>query len=366
MAQHSPSWVLSSVAFLLVGALLGSLISHGIHFLTIRCANCNCPETESAFKGLRQQEGLPAKAGDRDLDNIECNHIAKRLRDFRQLAEKEEAQLPPPADPSRPSSRDSIQEYLRPTNLLGKTEVIEAGAISLQEEYRMRKMLFVGVMTAEQYLPTRAVAVYGTWGIEVDKILFYVGEDCVVPQYLSIVPTVKLVGVPDNVYPPQRKVFMMLKHMHDHYIDEFNWFMRADDDVYARGELLMDLVDKLNPAEMIYLGRSGAGKEADMKRLKLLPHERYCMGGPGVIFSNAALRALAPHLDYCLEAIEYYNKFTKSLWYDEDVELGRCVSRKIGIQCSESLEVSRVVGGVSVWWEGCVVVWFALNSLCYI
>ena len=350
--------MLSSVAFLLVGALLGSLLSHGIHYITIRCANC--AGVENAFKEftLRQVEGLATKKAGRqedkeanDLDNVECSHIRTRLRDLRQLVGKGAAQLPPPADPSRPSSRNSIQEYLRPTNLLGKTEVREAGAVTLQEEYRMRKMLLVGVITAQDYLPTRAVAVYGTWGIEVDKILFYVGEDCVVPQYLSILPTMKLVGVPDKVYPPQRKVFMMLKHMHDHYIDEFDWFMRADDDVYARGKLLMDLVGKLNPAEKIYLGRSGAGKPADMKRLKLLPHERYCMGGPGVIFSNAALRALVPHLEDCLEAIEYYNKFTESPWYNEDVELGRCVSRKIGIQCSGSMEVSRVVGGVSVWWE---------------
>ena len=63
----------------------------------------------------------------------------------------------------------------------------------------------------------------------------------------------------------------------------------------------------------------------------------------GVVFSNAALRALVPHLDECLEAIEYYNKFAESSWYNEDVELGRCVSRKVGIQCSTSLEVSTSI-----------------------
>ena len=357
---------------MLAGALLGSLLSHGIHYITVRCVYC----AEEAFKEftIRQTGELVAeKAGGMaetgkeegdDLDEVECDRIRTRLRGLRQLVDRGAAQLPPPADPSRPSSRDSLEEYLNPTNPLGKTDVVDAGTIGLKKEYRSRKMLLVGVITAQDYLATRAVAVYGTWGIEVDKILFYVGDDCVVPQYLSMLPTMKLAGVPDQVYPPQRKVFMMLKHMHDHYIDEFDWFMRADDDVYARGKMLMDLVGKLNPAEKIYLGRSGSGKPADIKRLKLLPHERYCMGGPGVIFSNAALRALVPHLEDCLEAIEYYNKFTESPWYNEDVELGRCVSRKIGIQCSGSQEVRAVWAvGLPAGWAESVCDW---RGLCVV
>ena len=355
---------------MLAGALLGSLLSHGIHYITVRCVYC-ADETFKEFTirrvgELAKMEEEEEEDGDY-MDEVKCDRIRTRLRGLRQLVGRGAAQLPPPADPSRPSSRDSLEEYLNPTNPLGKTDAVEAGTIGLKEEYRSRKMLLVGVITAQDYLATRAVAVYGTWGIEVDKILFYVGDDCVVPQYLSMLPTMKLAGVPDQVYPPQRKVFMMLKHMHDHYIDEFDWFMRADDDVYARGKMLMDLVGKLNPAEKIYLGRSGSGKPADIKRLKLLPHERYCMGGPGVIFSNAALRELVPHLEDCLEAIEYYNKFTNSLWYDEDVELGRCVSRKIGIQCSGSEEVRSAtcwgiacrVGGVSVRLEGSLCAWWA-------
>ena len=353
MAQRSPSGLLSSVSFMLIGVILGSLLSHGIHYFTISCVSY----AEGGLKEftVRETGQLAGENGlaetekeEYDLEEVECDRIRTRLRGLRQLVGKGAAQLPPPADPSRPSSRDSLEEYLHPTNPLGKTDVVETGTISVKDEYRSRKMLLVGVITAQDYLATRAVAVYGTWGVEVDKILFYVGDDCVVPKYLSMLPTITLPGVPDRVYPPQRKVFMMLKHMHDHYIDEFDWFMRADDDVYVRGKKLLDLVDKLNPAEEIYLGRPGAGKAEDIKRLKLLPHEQYCMGGPGVIFSNAALRSLVPHFQECLEAIEYYNKFAKSPWYDEDAELGRCVSRKIGIQCSASQEVRS--WRVPAWW----------------
>ena len=334
---------LSPISFLMVGVLFGSLLSHLIHYAVFRCARCDqtCSNIPNVYIPILTDFH---EKGELDADTDECEDIRTRLKHLQQLTTGGGvAQLLPAADPHRPSTRDSVEEYINPSNPVGNTEVVEVASVSLKQEYRPRKGLFVGVMTAQKYIGTRAFAVYGTWGIEVDKISFYVGEDCKISEYQSILPIVKMNGVPDNVYPPQRKVFRMLKHMHDNFIDDYDWFMRADDDVYVRSGELKSLLMRLNPSEMIYFGRPGSGKLEDVQRLKLLPHEQYCMGGPGVIFSNAALRALVPHIDDCLEAIDYYNKFMNSQWYDEDVELGRCASRKLGLQCSSSSEVSKVV-----------------------
>ncbi|VDM99879.1 unnamed protein product, partial [Onchocerca ochengi] len=54
-------------------------------------------------------------------------------------------------------------------------------------------------------------------------------------------PVISLKGVTD-IYPPQKKSFVMLKWMADHYLDDFDWFMRADDDLYVRGEQLETLL----------------------------------------------------------------------------------------------------------------------------
>ena len=63
------------------------------------------------------------------------------------------------------------------------------------------------------------------------------------------------------------------------------------------------------------------------------------MGGPGVVLSQAALKALYPHLDKCLGAVEKHNMdSSQPQWYNEDVELGRCISRNIGVQCSASID----------------------------
>ena len=210
----------------------------------------------------------------------------------------------------------------------------------LSKEYKMHKKLLIAVVTAEKYLPTRAKAVYETWGREATQVLFFVGSNCNTDRAdLKGLPIVKLSGVADDSYPPQRKVFAMLKYVGEHYVDQFSWFLRADDDVYVRSKKLEVLLDTLNPNDRIYLGRGGLGKEHDMDRIGLLRHECYCMGGPGIVLSNAALRAITPFLDHCLAAVEQYNSEARKPWFNEDVELGRCMSRAIGLQCSTSHEV---------------------------
>ena len=175
-------------------------------------------------------------------------------------------------------------------------------SISLTDEYIFKKGVLVGVLTQQEYLATRAKALYETWGKGVDKLVLFVGEDCNISANLSHLPIVKLEGVPDGVDPSLKKTFAMMKYMYLHHINEFDWFIRADDDMYLRADRLKDLLNQMNPCEQVYLGRAGAGRKEDLERLELLPHERYCMGGPGVILSNGAMRGLGPHLDNCLNA----------------------------------------------------------------
>ena len=108
---------------------------------------------------------------------------------------------------------------------------------TLIEELGNRKFLFVGVNTAEQIVETRAKAVYDTWGKNVPGTLtfFSSGET---GKTLGL-PVVTLPSV-DDTYPPLKKSLMMIKYMHDFHIDEYEWFMRADDDVYIRNDRLVE------------------------------------------------------------------------------------------------------------------------------
>ncbi|XP_016428021.1 chondroitin sulfate synthase 1-like [Sinocyclocheilus rhinocerous] len=195
---------------------------------------------------------------------------------------------------------------------------------------RSSSFLFVGVMTAQKYLNNRAVAAYRTWAKTIPgKVEFFSseGSDTTIP-----IPVVALQNVDDS-YPPQKKSFMMLKYMHDHYLDQFEWFMRADDDVYIKSEKLESFLRSLNSSEAFFLGQTGMGARDELGKLALEPGENFCMGGPGVIMSREVLRRMVPHIRQCLQ--EMYTTH-------EDVEVGRCVRRFAGVQCVWSYEMQQL------------------------
>ncbi|XP_029472946.1 chondroitin sulfate synthase 3, partial [Rhinatrema bivittatum] len=194
-----------------------------------------------------------------------------------------------------------------------------------------RSFLYVGVMTAKKYLGTRAVAAYRTWAPLIPgRVEFFSSqgsEDVALP-----LPLVSLPGVDDS-YPPQKKSFMMLKYMHDRYLDQYEWFMRADDDVYIKGDKLEEFLRSLNSSKPLYLGQTGLGNMEELGKLGLEPGENFCMGGPGMIFSREVLRRMVPHMGKCLR--EMYTTH-------EDVEVGRCVRRFGGTQCVWSYEMQQL------------------------
>lgn len=122
------------------------------------------------------------------------------------------------------------------------------------------KLLYVGVMTAGKYVSTRGKAILDTWAREVPgKVELFVGEDTLSDDEAKSMSVVQLNKVDDGAYPPQKKSFMMLKYMHDQYLNGFEWFMRADDDAYVKPAKLEKLLRKLNSSQPIFIGQMGYG-----------------------------------------------------------------------------------------------------------
>ncbi|XP_062828192.1 chondroitin sulfate synthase 3 isoform X3 [Anolis carolinensis] len=195
-----------------------------------------------------------------------------------------------------------------------------------------RPFLYVGVMTAQKYLSGRALAARRTWARSIPgRVEFFSSQGSAPPPVAPGEPPLPVVALPgvDDAYPPQKKSFMMLKYMHDRYLDTYEWFMRADDDVYIKGEKLEEFLRSLNSSKPLYLGQTGLGNTEELGKLGLEPGENFCMGGPGMIFSREVLRRMVPHIGECLR--EMYTTH-------EDVEVGRCVRRFGGTQCVWSYE----------------------------
>ncbi|CAG5115155.1 unnamed protein product, partial [Candidula unifasciata] len=186
--------------------------------------------------------------------------------------------------------------------------------------------IFVGIMTAKKFIDNRGLASHRTWASTINgKVVFFSSEGSTSGYG---VPVVALPGVDDH-YPPQKKSFMMLKYMHDHFLDKYEWFLRADDDVFIKGDKLDQFLRGINSSQPLFIGQAGTGKADELGKLALSAEENFCMGGPGMIFSRETLRRMAPHISYCLR-----NLYTSH----EDVEIGRCVRKFAGIQCTWSYE----------------------------
>ncbi|CAH1231819.1 CHSY3 [Branchiostoma lanceolatum] len=193
--------------------------------------------------------------------------------------------------------------------------------------------LFIGVLTAKKYLQSRVEAVYETWGKQVPgKIEFFSAYD---PNGRSPagLPVVSSIPGIDDTYPPQKKSFLMLKYMHDFYIDKFDWFIRAGDDVYIRADKLQTFLRSVNSSKPLYIGQSGTGQTQEIGKLGLGPGDNYCLGGPGVILSRETLRRIAPHISHCLK-----NMYSEH----EDVEIGRCIKRFANVSCTRAYNGERI------------------------
>ncbi|XP_058985338.1 chondroitin sulfate synthase 1 [Musca domestica] len=218
---------------------------------------------------------------------------------------------------------------LKPNNLKTPFEIIGLKPEDTIQNSQ-KNLVFVGVMTAKNFIEGRARAVYDTWGKEVPgRIAFFSSEG----SFSDELPVVGLKNVDDR-YPPQKKSFMMLYYMYENFIDKFEWFIRADDDVYIEPQKLENFLRSIDSSKPQFIGQAGKGNTEEFGLLSLEFDENFCMGGPGVILSSETLRRVAPHIPTCLK-----NLYSTH----EDVEVGRCVQKFAGIPCTWNYEMQYIL-----------------------
>lgn len=176
--------------------------------------------------------------------------------------------------------------------------------------------IYLGMMSASKFLTTRVQRNVDTWlqkgGWKVEVFADADSSLLKVPPGLDLT-VVTLPTVDDTAYPPQKKCFMLVRHMYDYHINDYDWFIRADDDSYTDFPRLQKLLNKINSSLPIFFGNPGFGMDEDDG---IEEGMKYLMGGLGMIFSRGLLIQLRPHLKHCIQHL--YSPH-------EDIEIGRCV-----------------------------------------
>ncbi|CAD6190874.1 unnamed protein product [Caenorhabditis auriculariae] len=230
-----------------------------------------------------------------------------------------------------PSKCASTAEQLSAEELLGPSSNGNVFERAQAIPGRRRGLMLVAIMTAARYVDTRAYNVWKTWAQHVPgKVLFFVAEgtESIHPE----MPLIRLKGV-DDTYPPQKKSFAMVKWLAENMADEYDWFLRGDDDLYIRGEELAQFLRSIDSSRAHVIGQAGLGNTAEYGLLALGSTDNYCMGGPGVVMSRATLLKVSPHLETCLQHL---------LTSHEDVELGRCIRKHVGVACTWNYEMQKL------------------------
>nr|CAB3230906.1 chondroitin sulfate synthase 1 [Phallusia mammillata] len=287
-------------------------------------------------RARRQKELDSVYESDMDMEPGEISQ-QDRLEDFRPVPKAQKYvnyDAYAKDDPERKSteSRARFETPRKPLTKSKKPRPVERTIVKGDG----KNFMYIGVLTAQKYLTTRGRAIMQTWGPGVaGKVEFYVGEGVKnVDDGEKPLPLVRLTTVRDDVYPPQKKSFLLLKQMYDTYLDSgYQWFMRADDDVYIKTEKLERFLRRLNSSQPIFLGQTGLGNAEERGRLSLNHGENYCMGGPGMIFSREVLRRVGPHIRECVK-----NLYS---WH-EDVELSRCVRKFANVNCAWSYQMQEL------------------------
>lgn len=199
----------------------------------------------------------------------------------------------------------------------------------------MRKTILGAVLTTVDRLDYAASTVNATWGPTLARYKIFVKSDSNIPARLNDnFPIVKL-GLKEDASDLE-EMFSLLKNLYAHHLEAYDWFLLVSDKTYVAGSELEWMLLHLDPQKLVYMGRAVNTKDF---RLRMLANEYYCKSGPGIVLSNAALRAIVPHLDLCMALVRGYSKKRYVFPSHPDLELGRCFSRKLGVHCSTSMKV---------------------------
>eukprot|EP00730_Choanoeca_flexa_P011991 TRINITY_DN3011_c0_g1_i1.p1 TRINITY_DN3011_c0_g1~~TRINITY_DN3011_c0_g1_i1.p1 ORF type:complete len:650 (+),score=143.96 TRINITY_DN3011_c0_g1_i1:180-2129(+) len=179
--------------------------------------------------------------------------------------------------------------------------------------------LVIGVLTDPNSLQDIDMAVFTTWVRDVESkdinVIFFIGSCEADTQ--GFPARLVCLNTPD-VYPPQRKVFLLWKYFNDNLATRYQWFMKIDHDAFVNAARMRQLIAQLTISQFArrpaYIGLQAVGRPSERAKLGL-SGKKYC-SGLGYIVNKPVMEVLGSNSQQCLSRVASDHS---------DTEIGRCI-----------------------------------------
>ena len=215
------------------------------------------------------------------------------------------------------NDQEDLDEYEPKININSKPQQAQKVPKTLvrpryySTELGIREKLFVGVITSQQYLHSRDIAINKTIAHIVDKIRYFIS----IPEGTK--PNVTLPGIVG--FTDTRSIlkpFHTLKYIIDNYLENYDYYLLMKDVSYVNARKLVESVAKISVSQSIHMGVLGD-----------IPS--YCSLDSGILLSNSIIQELKNNLDWCVR-----NAYSDS----DDVNLGRCIVHSSSTPCTNRVQ----------------------------
>ena len=192
------------------------------------------------------------------------------------------------------------------------SELLISDEGKIAQELHDKVKVLCWIMTNPSNLWTKAQHVKATWGRRCNKLVFISSETNT---------QLPAVGVDveegrDFLWAKTRKAH---QYLYDHHINDFDWFIKADDDTYVVMENLRHMLSRFTPEEPIWFGR----------RFRPYVPGGYMSGGAGYVLSKEAVTR------FVTLALKDDGICRTDPGGAEDVEIGVCL-HNVGVNARDS------------------------------
>ncbi|XP_019636264.1 PREDICTED: glycoprotein-N-acetylgalactosamine 3-beta-galactosyltransferase 1-like [Branchiostoma belcheri] len=157
------------------------------------------------------------------------------------------------------------------------------------------------VLTSPKNHLSKARHVKATWGKRCSKLLFFSTKAD------SRLPTV-VIETGEGRDFLWGKAKAAIRHIHAHYLQDADWFLKADDDTYVIMENLRFMLSDYTPDAAMYFGF----------RFKTIVKQGYMSGGAGYVISREGVNRF-------VQGLNVRGKCKEGPGGAEDAELGKCM-----------------------------------------